>query len=152
MRTKKASAKAPPIYLQEDERSFTKPFDGALTAAVQAFLVAAATVSGAEARTRAATNELNSLHEFDAAVEAHMRAKSFHDLPGYKRGRERLNGIHHMTVGPWRGVFLVSADGTQVIALVFSKFPHSLENRLDEVVEAYRTKDHEEPEGGSSPE
>ena len=148
MQGKRTSAKEATTYLYQDEESFKRPIESAIETCKQAFVAASAKVSGAEVRTRAATEDLESLKAFGDAVEARMRAKSFHDLPGLKRGRERLEGFHQLTVGPWRGVFLVNADGTAVIALVFSKFPHSLESRLDEVVEPYRTKDREEDEAG----
>ncbi len=59
---------------------------------------------------------------------------------GSSEGGQTLIGFHHLTVGPWRGVFLVAVSADQVIALVFSKAPHHLEERLDEVTARYRVE------------
>ena len=124
--------------LYQDEDSFRKPIENAIAACMQAFEAASERIAGAEARMRAAIDDLASLRAFIDAVESHMRAGSFHELPGFRRGRERLEGFRQLTVGPWRGVFLVDAAGTTVVGLVFSRHPHRLEERLGEIADRYR--------------
>lgn len=124
--------------IHEDETSFRQPLDEAIESCVRAFKDASRKVHGAEARTRAALRDLKDLDTFAARVAERARTRTFGDLPGLKRGHERLPGLHSLTVGPWRGIFLVDAEQDNVIALVFSRSPHTLENRLDEIVAGYR--------------
>ena len=147
MAKKERPAAVGPTRLYEDEESFRKPLDQAIEACRQAFVAASATVLGAEARVRAALNDFNDLKAFRDAVAVHLRAGSFRDLPGFRR--EGLNGFHHLTVGPWRGVFLVSNDGSEVIGMVFSKYPHHLGGHFVEVAKSYQTAELEKPEKDS---
>ena len=116
------------------------PFDAAFNDCVQAAENASLQISGAEARTRAAIDDWKYLKEFERQVELHMRDESFQDLPGLKLGRDRLPDFHRLTVGPWRGIFLIKTDPTQVVGLVFSKLPHHLEQRLNEIADRYLKK------------
>ena len=124
---------------REDNESYGKPLRDATAKCKAAFMSAAQKVKGAEAKTQAAIADLRSLREFREQVAAHLDQKSFKNLPGVKRGRERVAALHQLTVGPWRGVFLVRPDGSEVIGLVFSKHPHDLGKRLDEVTRRYST-------------
>lgn len=128
------------LLVYEDEESFRKPLEAAIESCTRAFTQASRKVRGAEARTRAAIADLKTLEAFIAAVSERMRSRSFHELPGLKRGGERIPGLHSLTVDPWRGVFLVDADETGVVALVFSRAPHALEERFDEIADRYRSK------------
>ncbi len=123
--------------LHQDEASFKKPLAAAWAESTQAFVDAGRTVAGAERRVRAALRTIATLKRFAAEVERHLRARSFHTLPGLTSKCQRLEGCHQLTVEPWRGVFLVDADGGQVVALLFSKAPHSLDDRLGELVAGY---------------
>ena len=135
-------------HLREDEESFTGPRLRAIADCIAAFKAAAKTVRGAEARTRAALADIDRLREFNEEVARHLEDRSFRDLPGVRRDQYTLDALHQLTVGPWRGVFLVRPDGTEVIALVFSKHPHDLEQRLDEIAGRYRSVSDENAAGG----
>lgn len=119
--------------LVEDETSFAEPRRQAIANAIQAFKDASKQVRGSEARVRAALDDLEALDGFVARIGELLEKRGFQDLPGLIQEGKRLRGFHHLTVGPWRGVFLISNDGGKVIALVFSKVPHALEARLDEI-------------------
>ncbi|TGD64480.1 hypothetical protein EYC08_09360, partial [Tabrizicola sp. WMC-M-20] len=45
-----------------------------------------------------------------------------------------ISHCHHLTVGPWKGVFLIDPDGVLAIGLVFSKAPHNFLDRVQELV------------------
>jgi hypothetical protein len=127
----------PGAYLYRDKDSFDKPLFEAPESCIAAFYAASSHVKGAEARVRQAIDDLKSLEDFNAALEWRMRTRTFHDLPRLKRGGGKLRGFHQLTVGSWRGVFLVGRDRDNVIALVFSKHPHRLEQRLGEISARY---------------
>ncbi|MDE8652826.1 hypothetical protein [Novosphingobium album (ex Liu et al. 2023)] len=125
-------------YYVEDELSFTGPRVQAVVDSVAAFKDASRKVKGAEARLSAVLADLQALDVFAASVGKLIASRGFQDLPGFRRGRERFEGFHALTVGPWRGVFLVSRDGAHVAGIVFSRAPHALEGRLAEIAAAYR--------------
>jgi hypothetical protein len=124
-------------YFIEDETSFAGPRRQAIADCVEAFKRASTPVMGAEARLHAALTDLKAMNQFVAEVDRLIENQAFQTLPGFKRGRERFDGYHQLTVGPWRGVFLVSRDGSNVVALLFSRHPHALEARLRELSEPY---------------
>ncbi|MEX2481942.1 MAG: hypothetical protein WD928_13885 [Gammaproteobacteria bacterium] len=126
--------------LYDDEPSFRTPRLQAIEQCRQAFIGASRCVRGAEQRLRAAIDDYAALEALGKEVERRLRESSFHELPGMVDGRERLHGLHYLEQGPWRGVFLVSADGTQVVGLLFSRQPHALDVRLDEIANAYRRR------------
>lgn len=101
-------------------------------------MAAARHVKGSEARVKAALDDWDSLNEFKRAVETCMQTAAFHELPGLRRGKEALGGLRQLNKGPWRGVFLVDQTGLGVIGLVFSKEPHDLRPRLEEIAAPYR--------------
>lgn len=125
------------VSYREDTDSFTLMFDAAVADAFDAFNAAPEPVLGAEARTRAATTDLVSLRAFEKALQVHVRNRSFRELPGMMRGRERLEAYHKLTIGPWRGVFLVRPDGSEAIGVLFSRHPHNVESRLEEIIRRY---------------
>jgi len=127
------------MVLVEDPASFTEPRARALADAVAAFGSASRPVKGAEARVHAALSELARLREFSNRVSDLMETGGFAALPELGHDGDRLDGLRHLTVGPWRGVFLVGADPAVVVALLFSRAPHTLADRLDEIARPYRT-------------
>lgn len=121
-------------YLRRDQDSFTGPLDAALAECTRALADAGKKIRGAQRRADAALDDLESLEQFIDEVNRLLRDRSFHDLPGFRSEDPRLRSL---SVGPWRGIFLVSPDGSLVIGLVFSKQPHELEQRLHELVAGY---------------
>jgi hypothetical protein len=139
---------APPGSLYQDDLSFRRPLAEAIAECQRTFVNASTRVAGAEPRVRAAIDALQTLRTFTDAVEHHLRERSFRSLPGVTSAGQRLDACHHqLNVGPWRGVFLVSADGAQVVALLFSRAPHTLDHRLGELVATHAPKGRE----GASP-
>lgn len=127
------------LVLAEDPASFTEPREQALAGAMAAFRTASTPVKGAEARVYAALSELRSLREFSNRVARLMETRGFSALPELVHNGNRLHGLRHLTVGPWRGVFLVGDDPAIVVALLFSRAPHDLTDRLDEIARPHRT-------------
>jgi hypothetical protein len=125
-------------HFSEEKSSFKEPLEAASAACVAGLRAAAKTVKGAEARTRAALDDLESLEQFQIALQTRMRERSFHILPGLRRGRDVIHGAHVLTTGPWRAIFLVDDRETMVVGLIFSKYPHDLERRFDEIAANYR--------------
>lgn len=120
-----------------DARSFQAPLDRAVGESVAAIIAAGVTVQGAETRIRAALDEKNALELFIERVTELLKTRSFVDLPRQRRGTRIVPHCHHLTVGPWRGVFLVDPAGELAVGLLFSKAPHRVEERLDELVRTY---------------
>lgn len=125
------------MKLVRDPRSFQAPLDEAWAASVRAAIAAGVVVHGAEARIRAALDERDALLRFVARIGELLRSEAFIDLPRQRRGTQIVPYCHHLTVGPWRGVFLVDPAGELVVALLFSKAPHRLDERLGELVLQY---------------
>ena len=125
-------------YLRRVPDSFDRPLDEAIAACNRAFAAAGRTVDGAEERSRIATDDAASLICFIDSVETHVRARTFHSLPVLTWRNDRLDRVHALEVGPWRGIFLVSPDALVVIGLIFSRHPHKMESRLDEIAALYR--------------
>ncbi len=125
--------------LYRDKRSFQGPLDEAIRACTETLTTRTNPVRGSEARLRAALDDNEALRRFADAVKTHLRHSTFHDLPPLRKWGRRLQGLHQLTCGPFRGVFLVSRDGAQVVALVFSREPHDYSERLNELAVPYRT-------------
>ncbi|KPM12508.1 hypothetical protein [Citromicrobium sp. WPS32] len=136
--------------LYEDEDSFRAQRRQAAEDCVAEFRVASALVDGSEARLRPVIKALRALDAFAKEVERLTAQRGFAALPEFKRGTERFDGYHQLTEAPWRGIFLVSRDGGQVVGLVFSRHPHKLEERLGEIAQGYRHIRSDEPEKGKS--
>jgi hypothetical protein len=122
----------------EDEVSFTAPRLQAIADCIADFRRASEVVKGAEARVKAATDAWKDLEAFMSEIQRLLEGRAFQTLPKLKQGQDRLDGFHHLTIGPWRGIFLVSPDGAYVAGLVFSREPHELGPRLLEVAGAYQ--------------
>lgn len=125
------------MKLVRDTHSFQAPLEKALEESVSALIAAGVAVHGSEARTRAALDERKALYDFVARISELLRIEGFVDLPRQRRGTQIVPCCHQLNVGPWRGVFLLDPAGELVVALVFSKAPHRLDDRLDELVQKY---------------
>lgn len=134
------------IKLVRDKDSFAKPFDIAINEVVKAVLEAGNPIRGAEQRVRIALAEKNDLDNFYSQMTELLKGHGFRDLPKLFQESRALPNCHHLTVGPWRGIFLVDPSSEFVVALVFSKEPHQLESRLDELVKTHQpTPERPEP-------
>lgn len=142
----------PGAVLVEDEVSFAAPLRQVIADCITAFKQASRTVKGAEARVSAALADLKALTVFTDEIARLMEERGFHSLPEFKQGRVHFDGYHHLTVAPWCGIFLVSRDGADVVALIFSRLPLALEERIAELAAGYRAAkpaaDDEEDPGG----
>ncbi|AXQ96079.1 hypothetical protein LV780_20285 (plasmid) [Cereibacter azotoformans] len=122
------------MQLVLDTDSFERPFLAAFDETVGALENAGRIVSGAAARAEMAKRDLDDLKTFKAEVVRHLRAGTLASLPALRAAYRRIRHCHHLTVGPWTGVFLMDPDGVLAIGLVFSKAPHSFLDRLHELV------------------
>jgi hypothetical protein len=113
---------------------FAKPLDAAIVADTDAIEKAAARWKGSEARTHTALDESEALDDFCTALGAHLRSKTFHLLPAMHGGGMIFASVSVLEKPPWRGVFLIRADGSSVAGLLFSKYPHDNEARLAELI------------------
>ena len=126
------------MMLIRDEDSFARPLGIAIDEVVEAVLAAGNPISGAESRVRIALGEKNVLESFISQITKLLEGHGFRDLPKLFQESRAVPNCHHLTVGPWRGIFLVDPSSEFVVALVFSKEPHQLEQRLDELVEKHQ--------------
>ncbi len=126
------------MKLVRDEDSFARPLDFAVNEVVEAVLSASNPIRGAESRVRIALGEKNVLESFISQITKLLEGHGFRDLPKLFQESRAVPNCHHLTVGPWRGIFLVDPSSEFVVALVFSKEPHQLEQRLDELVEKHQ--------------
>lgn len=122
------------MKLVRDEDSFARPLDFAVNEVVEAVLSAGNPIRGAEPRVRIALDEKIDLDSFISQITELLEGHGFRDLPQVFQKSRAVPNCHHLTVGPWRGIFLVDPSNEFVVALVFSKEPHQLEQRLDELV------------------
>jgi hypothetical protein len=127
--------------IRKDEESYSRPYLHALAEAKKNWNEAGATVKGAEERTRAAQVALQQLRTFNAEIARLLETKTFHELPRFKDRGRPIADLHVLNVGPYRGVFIVRPDGTEVIALVFSEAPHDMASRVTEVAKQYPPPD-----------
>lgn len=118
-----------------DNQSFKAPYLRAPDETKQAFLDAGRTVDGANARAEEARRALEDLLQFREKLIQVTRDKSFARLPRLRSSwlRRPIKHYHHLTVGVWRGIFLVAPDGSAAVGVVFSREPHDFLNRLDEL-------------------
>lgn len=131
------------MKLLRDPVSFQGPLDRAVDDAVDAVVDAGDPVDGASARAQAALNDKRDLETFVERVGDLIDRAGFSDLPRLRRAGRVLPHCHVLTVGPWRGVFLADPAGDFAVALVFSKAPHAMDDRLDELVAHYRRQEDE---------
>lgn len=141
------SARSTGAVLYRDPNSFQKAFDEAIAACTAILTEAVRKVAGTEAALRGAMNDFKALRTFEKAVEKHIKNASFHELPVVRNGRHRIEGMHQLTCGPFRGVFLIGRDPNQVIALLFSRKPHDVSKRMIELAASYRGKEEEDTGG-----
>lgn len=138
------SARATGAVLYRDPYSFQKPFEEAIAACTAVLTEAVQKVAGAEAALRGAMNDFKALEAFGKAIEKHIENASFHELPAVRNWMHRIEGMHQLTCGPFRGVFLIGRDANQVTALLFSRKPHDVSKRMIELAAPYRAKEEEE--------
>ena len=122
------------VILVRDTVSYAEPLDLAIKEVMEAVLAAGRPIRGAESRVRAALDEKSGLEGFISRTTDLLKSYGFRDLPQLFQGSDAVPNCHHLTVGPWRGIFLVDPSNECVIGLVFSKEPHELMQRLDEIV------------------
>ena len=126
------------FFFVEDETSFADARRKAIAECVQAFHEGSKKVTGAEERLNNALTDLQALEDFAREVRRLIEQRAFQNLPQLSRPGTRLDGYHHLTVGPWRGIFLVQRGGASVAAILFSKDPHALQGRISEISERYQ--------------
>lgn len=101
-------------------------------------MVAAYPTLGAEDRIRRAIEDRDALRRFTERLTSLIANDSFTDLPRYRLGWRSLwravPALHRLDEGPWRAVFVIYRAPPRVVALVFSKAPHRLDQRFDEVL------------------
>lgn len=117
-----------------DEDSFGAPYDRAPQEARQAFIDAGRTVEGANARAEEAERAIGDLLLFREQLAGLIRDKGFSRLPRLRGAwLRRIEHYRHLSVGVWRGLFVVAADGSAAVAVIFSRAPHDYMDRLDEL-------------------
>jgi hypothetical protein len=112
------------MRLHRDPVHFTRPLETALATALQDVLTAGFPVIGAVDRVEAALARKHDLDAFIERVGDLLQARAFAALPELRHPTIPLRSLHQLTIGPWRGVFLVEPGGDEVIALLFTREPH----------------------------
>lgn len=129
------------MKLVQDKDSFAEPLERAIEESVAAVIDASTPVRGAENRVAIALEQKKDLQEFDRRIQELLEHRAFVGLPRFHRRGRVVPNLHQLTVGVWRGVFLVDPKGEFAVALLFSKAPHRLDDRLDELVRKHATTD-----------
>lgn len=124
----------------QDEISFTAPMKAAFGQVEAELQAAGLQVAGAFGRADAADRAKRTLHEFKNRLAGHIRAGNFASLPRLRSWLMPIPDCHHLTVGEWRGVFLVSREADAAVAILFSRRPHDLSGRLQEAIERNRPR------------
>lgn len=127
------------MKLVRDVQSFAEPLDRAIEEAVHAVIAAGNPVRGSENRVARMLQEKKDLESFIQATGRHLENRSFAGLPRLRRKGRMITHCHQLIVGVWRGIFLVDPKGEFVVGLLFSKEPHRLDDRLDELVRRHAT-------------
>lgn len=118
-----------------DNTSFLEPYLRGPDEVSEEFLAAGQTVAGANARAAAAQAALRDIRRFRAEITTLMNAKGFARLPRLRNWWFRPIGhCRHLTIGVWRGIFLVAPDESVVVALIFSRAPHNYMRRLRDLI------------------
>lgn len=125
------------MRLVRDKDSFQGPLDIAINEITKAVFSAGYPVHDSAQRVGVALDEEKVLKSFVSQIAELLKTNGFRDLPQLFQGSQPVPKCHHLTVGPWRGIFLVEPSVEYVVALVFSKEPHHLEGRLNEIVNKY---------------
>lgn len=124
-----------------DRLSYEQPLDRARVAVRHAVLTCGRPVRGATERCAAALAERDALDAYEDAVAGHLETASLAALPRLRpRGWRPYPYVHVLEVAPWRGLFHVDPAGRFAIGLVFSKAPHRLDGRLDEILARARAE------------
>tara|TARA_R110000824_G_scaffold3234_4_gene15113 strand:+ start:29627 stop:30115 length:489 start_codon:yes stop_codon:yes gene_type:complete len=127
-----------------DEASFGGPRDRTISEAVSALIGAGRKVRGASKGSEALQRDIEDLKEFDRRLEDLVRTGEFNSLPILRnKFWRRIANCRHLTVGPWRGVFLVDSGGSAVAGMLFSHEPHDFYDRLDELLGTHLARLHE---------
>lgn len=88
-----------------------------------------------EARLAAALDDATTFREFLAELTRLTGTNTFDRLPRFRIGNQWFDGVHHLTVGPWRGVFLTSPSTRQVYGMLFTRSPHMVQQSdFDEIL------------------
>lgn len=133
------------MVLVLDQESFTAPLMEAIAATGAAFVNAGETVRGAARRAEQAMFDQADLRDFQQRVAGLIRDRGFGRLPRLRHQGRPVENCHHLTVGPWRGIFLVAQDGGDAIGLLFSRAPHDVYPRLAELIAARAAPPKETP-------
>ena len=132
----------------QDERSFAAPLKAAFGQVEDEIQAAGHTVEGAYGRAHAALVAKQDLHAFKDRLAVHIAAGDFAELPRLRSRLMPIEACHRLTVGEWRGVFLVSPERSAAVAILFSRAPHDLRDRLDEAIDRNRGRiEPADPEG-----
>lgn len=132
-----------------DRDSFERPLLAAFDVTVEAPEDAGKTVLGAQVHTQPAKRDLEDLRRFTGEVAGFLRAGTLAMLPPLRVTYWRMSHCYHLTVGAWKGVFLIDPGGVLAIGLLFSKAPHNFLDRVQElVVQHTHIEPAEENEGG----
>jgi len=121
------------MKLALDPASFTAPLDAATHEAYRDYIGSGAVVGGAQERSRVAARAYDNIRAFDARLEGILRDGGFDALPRLVGASIDFHYFRHLTIGPWRGVFIVHPDMDTAIGVIFSKEPHDMSQRLDEL-------------------
>ena len=127
-----------------DEDSFTPAYWAAYRQTMSAHVEAGKTIKGAGRKAEYAALDREDLIAFRSALSKHIRDGSFGSLPGFRANYLRIPDCHHLTKGPWKGIFLLDPEGDVAIGLVFSKAPHEFMGRLNELLALYKDAKEEE--------
>ena len=119
--------------LRFDTVSFLEPYNMAKKNVIDACQSAAKLVKGSANRTEKAEWDAQCLRQFWDELKQRHKDGSFAELPGLRRGWRSIPHCHYLTVGIWRGIFVVSPETDSALALVFTREPHSYLDRLNEL-------------------
>ena len=117
-----------------DEISFLPRYLSAFEEADEELVRSGVTVAGAARRAEKAKQDIDDLRLFRSKLAHLLRTGSVHSLPGLRTAARRVPNCHHLTVGPWRGIFVVDPGNELTVGLIFSKTPHTL---IDKIAELY---------------
>lgn len=124
-----------------DHPSFLAPYLRAPNEAEEAFLAAGREVEGANARAEEARKALEDLTIFRQAIARLIEQEGFAQLPRLRnRWLRPIGHYRYLDQGVWRGLFLVAADGSVVVAVIFSRAPHDYLGRLEELTRRHSAK------------
>lgn len=121
--------------------SYKNPFDSVIPECRAEWVAASKSQGGGdiEAHLAALLHDATTFKQFNRELERLTQSNTFDRLPRFRLGNERFDHVHCLTVGPWRGVYLVSTSTSQVYGMLFTKFPHNLQKKdFDEILARYR--------------